>query len=96
MVWLKRDGVLVRLAGLPEPAERLKRHAQVRVEVGDDGVGLDRASDQRGRDLVLPDLVGDDAEEMEGVGLIRLVLQNAPVRLLGLREVARLVVLDRD
>ena len=67
---------------------------QVAVELG--LVRLDRqglADEVDGR-FRLADLVGDDAEQVQGIGLVGVQTQHLPVHLLGLLQVAGLMELE--
>jgi hypothetical protein len=57
------------------------------------GIQRDRARNElRGR-VMLADLMRDDAEQMEGVRVVRLGLKNLPVERFRLRQAAGLVML---
>ena len=56
----------------------------------------DRPSNVLDGDLVLAHLVGNHAEKMERIGMIRLDRENLPVDLLGSLQPTGLMVLDRN
>ena len=68
--------------------------AQVVVERGHGPTGADRPSDVLDGKFVLAHLVGDDSQQVPGVGVVRLGGEDPPVALLGGRESARLMVLE--
>ena len=59
------------------------------------GLHLDRAADVLDRGLVVANLVGDNSQQVQGVGVGRLDRENLAVDLLGGLQAAGLVVLDR-
>jgi hypothetical protein len=82
--------------GFGNPAQGAIRFPQVVVKRSRIPVQLDRPSNVLDGHLVLADLVGNHAEKMNRVGLIRLGLQNLPIDPLGSLQPAGLMVPDRN
>ncbi len=78
-IFVRDDGVVV----LADRTENLAEVVPRRVHLGRD---FERGVDELNRVRVLPDLVGDYAEEVKRVGMPRPLLENLPVRRLRLRQ----------
>jgi hypothetical protein len=79
---------------LLHPVQGLVGRAEVGVVDVGPGVGGERLADQGDGLLELAPLVGEDAEQVEAVGVVGGDLEDLPVELLGLAQVAGLVVLQ--
>ena len=75
--------------GLVEPLEFLVGGAEIGVEGSRVGIQLDGPADVLDRDLMLVDLRADDAQQVPGVGIAGIGLEDLAVNLLGLLELAR-------
>ncbi len=66
------------------------------MEVGHAAINQDGPSDVFDREVVAADLVGQDSEQMIGVGVIGLPQEDLAVELLSGGELAALVMLERQ
>ena len=75
--------------GLVELLELLIGRAEIGVEDRRIGIQLDGPADVLDGSLILIDLRGDDAQQVPGVGILRLDLEDLAVDMFGLLELAR-------
>jgi hypothetical protein len=92
---LKLQGLLKGGDGWVQFLLRGKDHAEIEMEGGGRGSGGDGFCDQIGGLIKAAGLKGDDAEEIEGVGMIRQMREDAAIDRLGPAEVAGLMGLHR-
>ena len=92
-VGFEADGFLIMAYRLGQPASRLQSITQIAVEGGIPRLERDRPADVLDRYIVLAHLVGDHAQQMPGVGMIRIHLQDLAIDRFGLLQVAQLMVL---
>jgi hypothetical protein len=82
--------------GLIKLPALLQNHAKMHVRGGVGGVKLDGAAKVRGGLLVAPGLAAENAEQVEGVEVLWIALQDQAVKLLGLWKAVGLVVLKGE
>ena len=71
-----------------------QRIAQIVVIMGDVRIDRDRSLDQIDAGVQSPGLVGDHAEQVQRIGMIRLLIQHPAIDFLGLGKSSRPMVLD--
>ena len=91
---LQCDGGTVARRRLVETTERLQRVAEVLVSVGEIRRAGESARDQLNGIVVAAALVGDDAQQVERVDLVRRAAQHLPVKAFGALAPSRLVMLN--
>ena len=93
-VGLERDGLAVGFFGQVELVEGAAGFAEVVVIAGEGGVGSDSEGDEFDGFVMVVVLLGDDAEQVEGVGVVGFELENFVVDGLSLVEAAGGVVVE--
>ena len=88
----QRDGLAARPRRLVPAAQPHEGVAQVVVRLGVVGPMAEGLADEGDGDLVVPRLMGDDAEQVQGLRVLRLGCQDFPVGCLGLGQAAGLMV----
>ena len=73
-----------------------KSVAEIELVVRTRGIGRDRLANQIRCQVVASGLIGNDAEQMQRVGMIWLHREDLPVESLGVRQAAGAVVLERE
>ena len=91
MVGVEPDRPPVMGLSFAQTAERPQDIADVAVEVRDAVIARDRLADQFNGKVVASALVGDDAQQMQGAGMVRIDRKDLPVKALGLIEAAGLM-----
>jgi hypothetical protein len=80
--------------GLIEPSQAAEGHAVVAMVGRLVGVSRDGPGDQAGGPVVVIPLVGHDAEQVQGAGVVGVLFQDAAIDCLGLRQLSLLMELD--
>ena len=88
------DRGLVAAQRLGKPLQCRQRLRQVKMELREPRDDLDGALEQRQRPRRLPMLRRQHAEQVQGVGIVRLIRQNAPIPRLRLRRAPGLVIVQ--
>ena len=96
VVGVERDGLALAGRRLVQAVQFVKRIAQVAMIGGGGGVVSDGLPDQFHGGSVIADLMGDDAEQMQGDRLVGVSLQDLLVEALGLRQATRSVMLQSE
>lgn len=91
----ERHGLAAVLDRLVVTADRLIGHGDVGVKIRQLRIECDRPADQLDRGRVPAGLVGDDAEEMQAVGVVRIDIEHLPVEPLRLGELPGLMPAER-
>lgn len=93
--WLKLNRLPVRCDRFIHPPLRAERKTEIAVIFGIRGADGYRTPDQIYRHFMPPNLIRDDAEEMQGIRLIWLLSENLTVNRLGVCQSSREMVLRR-
>ena len=81
---------------LVELAARMQRQAEVEMKCRNVGIHAHGLPDEIHRHVFLPDLMRDDSEQVQRIGMPRLHREDLPVDRLRLRQPPGLVMLERD
>ncbi len=75
--------------GFVPPAQGIQDQAQIAMAVNSIGRRRDTGAKQRQRPVALPLFEGEDASQIEGIGIIRPQFQNGIANVAGLGQSAR-------
>lgn len=91
MIGIEPYGSPVMRLCLAHATESVESGAEIAVEIRDAIIAREGLADQVDRGLVVPRFMGDDAEEMQAIGVVRISRKDLPVNALGLLEPASLM-----
>ena len=82
--------------GLVKLAARMQRQAEVEMKCRNVGIHAHGLPDEVHRQVFLPDLMRDDSEQVQRIGMPRIHGEDLPVDRLRLTQPPGLVMLERD